>query len=249
MASTMPNDSLPREETDAKASSCLGWLVLFGLLGALATALLAAVLAAWSDRESQRRSDVLMMAQIEQLRRGEIHCLVQPDPGFINKLLADANCAANIDELYLGGDVSDERLGRLRELPNLKCVVLLFADNPDLFLERLQGMTTVEELILDHTWPLRCGVEFIGSLPNLKSLSLPVAKDKISDLDGVKNHGSIENLTLSRVGADSRLLPFLRSLPRLGNLTIEDAERDDKSFEKSLRESLPNCRCSVRSGR
>ena len=248
MASTTCNDALSREETATKVASCFAWLALFGLFGVLATVLVTAVCAKWSDRDNARRSHALMIEQMEQIRRGEIKCLVQPDPSFIDELLADAKCVANIQEVYLGGDVSDEQLGRLRELPNLKCLVLLFVDNPDIFLERLQGMTTIEELTLERTWASRRAIEFMNTFPKLKSLSLPVVGNKVGDLDGIKNNVSIENLVIGRVGCDNRLLPLLQSLPHLRSVTIEDAERGEESFEASLRKALPHCRCSVRLG-
>jgi hypothetical protein len=186
-----------------------------------------------------------MMEQMAQIRQGEISCLVQPDPRFINELLADTTCAVKIRELYLGGDLSDERLGRLRELPNLKCIVLLFTDNPDSFLERLQGMTTVEELTLEHSFASHRGIKIIGSFPKLKSLCLQAATGAIGDLDGIKNHPSIENLVLTRIECDERVLPVLKSLPRLRSVTIEDVEKSAEGFEQSLRSALPNCQCSV----
>ncbi|MCX5682077.1 MAG: hypothetical protein NT049_00095 [Planctomycetota bacterium] len=109
---------------------------------------------------------------MEELKRGNIDCLVQPDPRFVDELLADAACALKIRALYLGADVSDPRLGRLRELSNLKSVVLLSANDPDEFLEKLRGLTTIEELSLVFCSPSRHGIEHIGSLPNLKKFGL-----------------------------------------------------------------------------
>ncbi len=66
--------------------------------------------------------------------------------------------------------------------------------------------------------------------------------------DGLKKHGSIENLVVTRLGCEPRLLPILQSLPRLRRVTIEDAENDAESFEKSLQDALPGCQCSVELG-
>lgn len=248
MASTTSKHDVPREDAAARAASCVGWLALFGLLGIFATALVTVLCSHWGDQDNARRSRALMAEQMEQIRQGKIHCLVQPAPDCVGELLADASCAANIREVYLGGDVSDERLGRLRELPNLRCVVLLFAENLDILLERLQGLATLEELTLEGTWPSRRGIEFINSFPKLKSLCLPVVGHEVASLEGIKSHPSLENLVLGRIGCDDRVLPLLRSLPRLRSVTIEDAERDEKAFEELLRKTLPNCQCSVRLG-
>ena len=71
---------------------------------------------------------------------------------------------------------SDPRLRRLRELPNLKSVVLLSAVDPDKFLEELRGLTTIEELSLVFCSPSRHGIEHISSLPNLKKFGLCMGK-------------------------------------------------------------------------
>ena len=191
-----------------------GWRV-FGLVGTLATVLFAAAYARWIDRDDLRQSRALMTQQMEQIKRGEINCLVQPDPRLIDELLADTACMAKIRELDLGGDLSDERLGRLRELPNLNCIVLIFARDPDVFLERLQGMAAVEQLTFEWTSPSRRGAECISKFPKLRSLCLPLASEKIDDLHAIEKHPSLENLVFTRmVRCDKRLLPFLQSLPR-----------------------------------
>jgi hypothetical protein len=113
---------------------------------------------------------------MEEIKAGNVDCLVQPDPRFVDELLADAACTSKIRSLYLGGDVSDPRLGRLRELPNLKSVVLLSANDPDKFLEELRGLTTIEELSSVWCSPSQHGIEHIGSLPNLKKFGLCVGR-------------------------------------------------------------------------
>lgn len=148
----------------------------------------------------------------------------------------------------MGGDLADERFGRLRELPNLKCIVLLFAANADTFLERLRGLTTIEVITLERTGLSRRGIELVNEFPKLKSLCLPLSRNEVDSLQGIENHPSIENLILTRTECDDRLLPLLQSLPRLRSVTIEDVEKDAKSFEESLRKALPNCRCSVALG-
>ncbi|MGA2259044.1 MAG: hypothetical protein ABSG53_30605 [Thermoguttaceae bacterium] len=244
----MSDENETREATSVKAALCVAWLLLFGVLGALATTPLANVLCAkWIAQDDLRRGHALMTEQMEQIKRGAVTCLVQPDPRFIEELLADTTCAAKIREIDLGGDVSDERLGLLRKLPNLKYVVFLFARDPDIFLERLQGMATIEGLTLERTMPGRRGIELIGGFPKLKSLCLPCG-NAISDLDGIKNHPSIKNLVLTRVGSETHLVPFLQSLPRLRSVAIEDVEEGDEAHKENLHKALPNCQCTVKLG-
>jgi len=140
----------------------------------------------WCDEERLRKDRALLREQMEELKRGNVDCLVQPDPRFVDELLADAACTSKIRDLYLGGDVSDPRLGRLRELPNLKSVVLLSANDPDKFLEELRSLTTIEELSLVWCSPSHHGIEHIGSLPNLKRFGLCVGRFDPGDLESLR---------------------------------------------------------------
>ena len=186
-----------------------------------------------------------MTAQMDQLRHGEIHCLCQPDPELMADLLADAACAENVHDVYLGGDVSDERLGLLRHLPHLSCIVLITAEDPDTLLERLQGMTTIEQLTLDHSTLLRGGMETIRSFSHLKSLCLPIGSATDGNLQAIANHPSIETLVLSRIEVDASLKTILETLPRLRSVTIEDPAPGAEDAEESLRQTLLNCQIEV----
>jgi len=244
----MSSENETREATGAKVASCLGWLLFYGVLGVLATRLLLKpTCAKWIARDDMRRSRAMMMEQMEQIKRDATTCLVQPDPRFIDDLLADAACAAKIREVDLGGDISDERLGLLRKLPHLKYIVFLFADRPDILLERLQGMTTIEGLTFEYTHPGHRDMELIRGFPRLKSLCLPCG-NPIGDLDGLKNHPTLENLVLTRVGLEKHLVPFLQSLPRLRSVSIQDVEEGDAALQDELHKVLPNCRCAVELG-
>ena len=73
----------------------------------------------------------------------------------------------------MGLDVSDERLGRLRQLPNLKRIELLFAQKVDVFLDRLKGMPTIETLDLEfsHPWDERL-TPLLRSFPRLRRMTI-----------------------------------------------------------------------------
>jgi hypothetical protein len=246
MLETVSTDNENSESVSRKAISCLAWLVLFGLIGGLALTGVMSVVRNSCSQEEQR-SHALMAEQMEQIERGEINCLVQPDPRFIDELLADAACTANIRDLYLGCDLSDQRLGRLCELPNLKCIVFLFAENAEVFLERFQGNVTVEELTFDHSYVSDRGIKAIASLPNLKSLCLPLNRSKSGHMQGLANHPAIENLYLTVAGLDESLIPVLQTLLRLHRVMINTDKGGESGdpFVKSLREALPHCECRV----
>jgi hypothetical protein len=240
----MPNECDKPETAKRGLSACWGWLLLFWLIGCVVLTAVLTGARTWADHEEARRSRALLTEQMELLRQGKVNCLVAPDPRFVAEVLADHDCAANVRDLYLGGDTCDQRLGRLRELPNLKCLVLLFADNPDALLERLRGMSTLEELTIDRTFLSRQSIDHIGCFPKLKSLCLPVYGLKPGDLEGIRNHPSIEALFLTRADCDEALIPLLQSMPRLKTVTIQ-VGRVVKKFEKSLQKALPNCQCRV----
>lgn len=46
----------------------------------------------WRLREDFRLRRAVMQRQMDEIRAGKIDCLVQPDPEFIDDLLADAAC-------------------------------------------------------------------------------------------------------------------------------------------------------------
>ena len=177
---------------------------------------------------------------------------MNPDPRFVAELLADAACAAKVRNLYLGGDVSDPRLGRLRELPNLKCMVFLFADHHNAFLRRMHAVPSIEELTFDHTRLARDDVDQISRFPRLKSLSLAsvsrLGDFQPGDLDGLRGHPSLERLRCDRTASDKGRIPLFQSMPHLRDLSValchaEKATPSVDSLEKLLVKALPGCKC------
>ena len=159
-----------RGEQDARdADRWFRWMLLFGGLGILATVGLQFLAFAWCDRDESRKSHDWMKDQMQRLRQGEINCLVDPDPRSLEELLADAAAAAAVRDVYLGGDLSDPRLAGLRELPNLKCIVFIFADHHKEFLQRMHGAAAIEELSFDCTPLERADVESDRQLSPLES--------------------------------------------------------------------------------
>lgn len=244
----MFSEAEPKENKRRKLGSCLGWLTLLGVPGVVLTlAVVFPLIDKYYEQKEMRQSHDLMQEQMERLKRGEINCLVNPDARFIDELLADADCAAHIRDLYLGGDISDARLGRLRELPNLKSIVFLFAKNPDVFLERLRGHAAIEQLSFVNTWLSPKGLESIGTFAKLKSLSLPIGNLGPDDLHGIRNNPSIAELFFTASKWDMGLASSLQSLPRLHSVTIEtdSEETQAKHDQYLLRQALPNCKCRV----
>lgn len=235
----------PRETTLVRLVTCCGWLMVSSLVAVIAYV----IIDGWSlqsvARDTIDEGRRLLRVQMDQLTRGEINCMCQPDPALLDELLADAACAGRVRDIYLSGNVADERFGRLRELPQLSCIVLIMAENADELLVRLQGMATIEQVTLAYSTLDRRGLETLRSFQSLRSLSLPIGRDEVKDLAVISNHPSIETLVLSHTVVDSNLVAILQSLPRLRSVTIEDPAEGETEIEPLLRAALPNCECEV----
>jgi hypothetical protein len=189
-SSTMSADGQGFTDEASGTRPRLAALSVFGLVGALIGFLvLNAFLAVAHQRcgaDGLRKTHTLLADQMTKLRSGKTDCLVQPDPRFVEELLADRACSAKIRELCLGADVADPRLGRLRELPNLKSVVLLSARDPDKFLERLRGSATIEDVSLVYCRPSPHSTEHLRSLPKLRRFGLCVNHFDSADWDAIR---------------------------------------------------------------
>lgn len=202
------------------------------------------------DQVARQRRQAVMAQQVREIREGNIDCLVNPDPFFLDELLADPGCRENLTTIYMGRDVSDPRLSRLRDLPNLRSIIFFWSENPEIFLERMREKVSIEALCFDRTQVSRKGIEQIATLPNLKSLGFRLHGIDPDDLESLRDHPSIESLVLTDAALDDRLIPVLKSLPQLRSITIQThgfAYNMDE-FEKLLRQALPGCRCSVQRG-
>ncbi|MBN2294944.1 MAG: hypothetical protein JXM70_21125 [Pirellulales bacterium] len=249
-----PNPRSTSSGSDLQALNLLQRLVL-GILGLLLlaaigylTVTLKQIVDQKGGRAILRQREAAMDQQIQELQERKIDCLVNPDPAFLDELFSDAGCVENLTTLYLGSEVSDPRLARLRDSPNLKSLIFYWSEDPGVFLGHFRGMTSIEEVSLDRSYVSREGIEDLASLPKLKSLCLSMRGLDASDFESLKGHSSIENLFLTEAKCDERLIPILQSLPRLKNVTIELRDGETaKELEKSLSLALPDCECSVQS--
>lgn len=218
------------------------------LLICLALGLLGLLFEKIGKRNSQEmtrmRHDAIAI-QIADIKSGKNDCLVNPAPEFIEEIVADPVCREKIATVYLSYEVSDSRLGRLRELPNLKSVVFLWANDSDALLEHLRGMESIEALCFERCMVSTEGSECLSSFPRLKSLCMIMPKNS----DGFEKLPAVENLVLTRVAFDERLIPALQSMPHLRQLTLCRYDFSDKEAEdylKSLRKALPDCQCTAK---
>jgi len=84
-------DHEDHEEFGSKVFSCLIWLILFGIISSGVMTVVLRQARKRTDSEELQRSHALMIEQMEQIKRGEINCLIKPDPRFFDELLTDKN--------------------------------------------------------------------------------------------------------------------------------------------------------------
>ena len=160
-----------------------------------------------------------MASQIADIKAGETDTLTAIDPRFIDNLFEDPECVAKVRKLDLiWGDVSDERFGRLKGLPNVQEITFYDISGADVFLKRIRGMPSVESMSFSGMGLGEEGVRHLGSFPNLKSLSF-----------GQTHLTDAELLQLGNLAQLERL--------HIGNTT----QVSDEGIEK-LRQALSNCK-------
>jgi hypothetical protein len=234
-----------QEQLKNHIAAWFGWMVIFGTAGIVVTVCIQGYVLRQCQQDVDRQSHTWMMEQADQLRRGEIDCLVNPDPEFVEELLADSACAARVREVYLGSDLGNSRLGKLADLPNLRCVDFVHAYNHSALLQSLHGKSTIDKLTFDGTPLSRDDLRHIASLPNLKLLAFSIYW-RSSDDPGDRN-GSIAGGTLSAVipSLDTDVIATLSKLPHLRKASIGirayDAWPGQEAFKKSLKQAMPRC--------
>ncbi len=191
--------------------------MLIVLVGILLVGIAGYGLSYMQYRDDQQR----MAATVQEVREGRRTSMFRPDPRFLDELFSDPRTAAKLDTLYLYADVSDERLGRLRELPNLKQLHFSCPGTAEL-LKRLEGMQSIESVGFEYTvapeW-----LESVATFANLRSLVIDGPVGGV-ELDALRGHQRIEELYLKDFDLTERRVAVIRSLPRLKTLTIEGYE-------------------------
>lgn len=244
----MSNHETPAADGRTRPERTIVWVV--ASLALCILGLVAASTAAdrWRLREDFRLRRAAMQRQMDEIRSGKIDCLVQPDPEFIDDLLADPPCAQNVECLYLGGDVSDPRLNRLHALPNADTIILVYAGDSGALLRSFQGHARLATLHLEKCDITPEVLDAIGKLPQLKTLCLSTYGIQTSDLAPLQGHPRIEHLVVRGLQPEPGLAPLLQSLPRLHDVKIELVEESKMPLDvvtAALKKALPKCQVEV----
>ena len=92
----------PRETTLVRLVTCCGWLMVSSLVAVIAYVVIDGWCLQSVARETIDEGRRLLRVQMDQLTRGEINCLCQPDPALLSELLADAACAGHVRDVRAG---------------------------------------------------------------------------------------------------------------------------------------------------
>ena len=128
---TMPADH-GGSKTAGRKTAWFGWMVVFGVLGTLTTVGLQHLVATWCERNEVRTGHAWMATRCGNSGKEKSTAWLTLTPLHRGTLGRRTRCGSGSRRLPWGR-LSDARLGRLRELPNLKCIVFLCAHHHDAF--------------------------------------------------------------------------------------------------------------------
>lgn len=204
--------------------------------------------------------------QIAEIKLGETSTMSLLYPELVDLVMNDPECVEKIRVVDLKACVvSDKRLARLGELPNLGHIDLEETDGTDIFLRNIRGTESVDSLVLHLTDVSDKGIQYVAEIPGLKALVIVPARSDRYDLNALRNHPTLESIEL--VYGDSERLPsahlrVLKSLPSLRCVMLHSRQLSDEEVEtlktmstlrrlyapvnskqrKELREALPHVR-------
>lgn len=180
-----------------------------------------------------------MASQIEAVKRGKSLRLSNIDPRFIDMIFAEPDCVKRVEELqFTMQEVADERLGRLKALPNVTYIYFYSSHGTDTFFKNTAGMESLEEIQFEATDLSAAGIRYLAAFPNLKSLSLGYAEITTPVLRELKNLQSLEELTLYDTTIGGSELEELKCLSQLKKLDLSAESGDMKELQKAL----PDCK-------
>jgi hypothetical protein len=231
-----------------RRGSALVWVI-----GSLALCILGLIVmtnqaSRWFDNEAIRLRRDATNRQLDDVRSGKQDCLVEPEPGCVDSLLMDRKCKENIKWIYLGGDISDPRLARLAEVPKIDTVVLIYAADPETFLDAMSANASISSLQLE-----KCGITpnvmaAIRKMTMLKGLHVCSGNSRFDVLAALKGHPSLEQLSVNGLELGPGFVELMRSLPRLRRLDITLPEEPDlhpNAIMAELKKALPNCQIEI----
>jgi hypothetical protein len=190
-----------------------------------------------------------MAQKIARIKSGETSDLWNPDPEFVDLVTRDPECVKKICGLVFlteltTSDVSDQRLARLAELPNLRRVALNDTVGTDVFLKHLrrsESLTSVEfcRSRLHGEGITAKGIEHLAEIPNLRRLQILFGVSYRMDLAPLEKCLSLERLLLGyyNEGSPSEPVPadhldVLERLPKLRSLSLEGCKITDQTVDR-----------------
>ncbi len=240
----MSSDNQVDRPRPFNAVPTIGLVLMFAIAGTAVVRATRPGLESLASQENTRLARMRLAEQLALIRESQRDFLIYPEPCSVEGLLIDEDCRGRIREIYLAENLSDARLGGLRELPNLRTIVFLFANNADAFLANLRRKESVEWLSFDHSPVSRRGVESLATLPKLKTLCISASA---ADLVPLHNHPTLESFFVFARTEPDRLIPILKTMPRLRSVTVQTLEEWPMigRLADRLKSELPNCESKV----
>jgi hypothetical protein len=207
---------------------------------------LAVVLSALGCSDSRRKEDNIQrirqytLSQIADIKTGKLRRLQDPAPSLIQQIVRDPACAQLelLGFTDFGPDLDDPRFRGLRVLQHLKSVYFYCTDNTDVFLSRIAGMASLEDLETELADVSDAGMKYVAQCPNLKKLVLYGGQPSVGNagLAELKSHKQLESLELINTDVTDDGLASLTTLPNLKSLVLFwEADRGKRLTDAGLK--------------
>jgi hypothetical protein len=157
------------------------------------------------------------------------------------KVIADKEHPGQVWVWFQGSKVTDRGLVHLKDLRQLRMLVLDSTNVTDAGLANLEGLTTLHQLALNETHVTDAGLAHLKGLVHLDELQLactPVTDAGLVHLEGLT---MLRELSLERTQVTDAGLVHLRGLTNLRSLNLGGTKVTYVGGVKGLQEALPNC--------
>jgi Leucine-rich repeat (LRR) protein len=203
---------------------------------------------------------------------GKLHQLKQLSiafaPQITSAIFADVGQLTNLQELSIvrAKHIDDEGTEPIRDLSNLRVLLLMDTSIGDITLDhlaeldaieslsviqanigdpggqKLANLSTLKLLALSHTNVGDVGVEAISTLPNLRKFNLAFTRVTDACVPAIARLTQLEDLSLHGCAITDQSVSQLKVLRRLERLSLGAGVT--KESAEQLRQSLPRCRMS-----
>jgi hypothetical protein len=185
-----------------------------------------------------------LRALMANVKAGTSTGVCDPDPNLLDASLQDGEFASRLRMVSITSSraIDDNRLALLKRFPNLEVIQIEYVGNADVFLEHIQGMASLEEMRLHHSWFSARGAHPLSTLPQPKRLCLDRATDVT--LGQIRDLKQLQELEIAYGDVTDAGLEHLKHLTQLKPINLWHTGFTKQSIAE-LRNALPNCEVTV----